>query len=214
VKQLKTFLAVVVFGMVFCALPLAAHADTYYEVKAGDTLWNISMRHGTTVERIQVLNNISGSLIYPGQSLLIARDGEAAAPGEASPAVDVSRGTSRSDTIISYAKTFIGVPYVYGGTSPSGFDCSGYVQYVFNQYGISLPRTADAQYYAGTRVSIQEARLGDIVAFAAGGGISHTGIYLGGSSFISATSSRGVQIADIYGPYWGDHFYGISRVLP
>jgi len=208
VSRLRVFLSAVVFGVVFCALPLAAHAETYYVVEKGDTLWSISIRYGTTVEQIQQLNNISGSLIFPGQCLLISGN------GEASPEMEVSRGTSRVDTIINYAKSFIGVPYVYGGTSPRGFDCSGYVQYVFKHYGINLPRTADAQYYAGTRVSIQDARPGDIVAFASGGYINHTGIYLGGNKFISATSSRGVQIDNIYDPYWGARFYGVSRVLP
>ena len=91
--------------MALSAMPLPAFAGTYYEVKPGDTLWNISRTYGTTVERIQELNSIYSSLIFPGQSLLIAKD------GDGSP---VSRGTSRVDTILNYAKSFIGVPYVYG----------------------------------------------------------------------------------------------------
>ena len=95
-----------------------------------------------------------------------------------------------------------------------GFDCSGYVQYVFDNFGIDLPRTADEQFYLGSRISSQDAKPGDIVSFQSGGEISHTGIYLGGGRFISSTSSRGVAIAYVYGPYWGEHFNGFSRIIP
>ena len=83
-------------------------------------------------------------------------------------------------SIMAIAARYEGTPYVYGGTSPSGFDCSGYVQYVFKQVGISLPRTASAQSQAGPRVSRSEARPGDIVSFVDGGGVYHNGIYAGG----------------------------------
>lgn len=203
--KLKTFLGAAIVTMTLSAMPLPAFADTYYTVKSGDTLWNISRTYGTDVQQIQELNSLDSSLIFPGQSLLITTDG--------SQETEVSRGASRVDTILTYAKSFIGVPYIYGGESPDGFDCSGYTQYVFNNFGINLPRTADEQYYEGSIISSQEARSGDIVAFKSGGEISHTGIYLGGDKFISSTSSRGVMIASIYGPYWGDHFYGFSRVI-
>lgn len=194
--------------MTLSAMPLPAFADSYYTVKSGDTLWNISRTYDTTVERIQDLNSLESSLIFPGQSLLIAKD------GNSSPEIEVSRGTSRVDTILNYAKSFIGVPYVYGGESPKGFDCSGYIQYVFKRFGMDLPRTADEQFYGGSRISSQEAKPGDIVAFKSGGEISHTGIYLGGGRFISATSSSGVMISSVYGSYWGEHFYGFSRIVP
>lgn len=194
--------------MTLSAMPLPAFADSYYTVKSGDTLWNISRTYGTIVERIQDLNSLESSLIFPGQSLLIAKD------GKGSPEIEVSRGTSRVDTILAYAKSFIGVPYVYGGESPKGFDCSGYIQYVFKRFGMDLPRTADEQFYGGNRISSQEAKPGDIVAFKSDGEISHTGIYIGGGRFISATSSSGVMISSVYGPYWGEHFYGFSRIVP
>ncbi|HZI97784.1 MAG TPA: NlpC/P60 family protein [Actinomycetales bacterium] len=82
-------------------------------------------------------------------------------------------------SIMEIAARYAGTPYVYGGSSPSGFDCSGYVQYVFQQVGISLARTASAQSQSGQRVSRSEARPGDLVFFTDGGGVYHNAIYAG-----------------------------------
>lgn len=193
-------------------MPSPASADTYYTVKPGDTLWGISRSFSTSVEQIEALNSLDSALIFPGQSLLVAeeRDGER----DNSQAAEVSRGTSRVDTIMNYAKSFIGVPYRYGGESPKGFDCSGYIQYVFRNFGIDLPRTADEQFYLGKTIKNEEAKPGDIVAFREGREITHTGLYLGGGKFLSSTSSRGVVISSIYGPYWAEHFFGFSRIIP
>lgn len=185
-----------------------AYADTYYAVQPGDTLWKISKLHGMTVEQIQKLNSITSTMIQPGQKLLITGSASVAQPSA------VSRGTSRQEMVIEYAKTLIGAPYAFGGQSPAGFDCSGYVQYVFNNFGVDLPRTASEQFHRGTKVNSGEARPGDIVAFASGGVINHSGIYLGGGSFISSTSSHGVDIAPVFGSYWANHFYGFSRIIP
>lgn len=97
-------------------------------------------------------------------------------------------------SIMEVAARYEGTPYVYGGSSPSGFDCSGYVQYVFKQVGISLPRTASAQSQAGQRVSRSEARPGDIVSFTDGGGVYHNGIYAGdGMLWDSPRSGKSVS---------------------
>lgn len=88
-------------------------------------------------------------------------------------------------SIISIAARYVGTPYVYGGTSPSGFDCSGYTQYVYKQVGISLPRTSGAQGSGGRRVSASEARPGDLVW----SGNGHIGIYAGGNQMYDAPRS-------------------------
>lgn len=85
---------------------------------------------------------------------------------------------------VSIAVQYLGVPYVWGGADPSGFDCSGLTMYVYAQMGISLPHSAEAQYYAGTPVSPSEMEPGDLVFF--GNPISHVGIYVGGGSMIHA----------------------------
>jgi len=83
--------------------------------------------------------------------------------------------------VISIAASYTGIPYRYGGTTPSGFDCSGYTQFVFRQAGITLPRTSSAQYSASARISRSSARPGDLVFFLDGGHVYHVGIYAGGN---------------------------------
>lgn len=195
-------------SLTLTVLPAASFADTYYTVGPGDSLWKISVNNGVSVEQIQRMNSLDSNLIFPGQTLIISKN------RETSPSVEVSRGTSRVEIIIDYARSFIGSPYLFGGQSPKGFDCSGYIRYVFNNFGIDLPRTAEEQYNKGREVSEKDAKPGDIVAFITGDVITHTGIYLGGGKFISSTSSHGVMIAPVHGYYWGEHFYGFSRIVP
>jgi cell wall-associated NlpC family hydrolase len=88
--------------------------------------------------------------------------------------------------VVALASRYLGVPYVYGGASPRGFDCSGLTQYVYGLLGISLPRTAQQQYNATTRISRSQAQPGDLVFFFTGGSVTHMGIYIGGNMMIAA----------------------------
>ena len=106
------------------------------------------------------------------------RDSESASRSSDRETVEVAPSEA-GGSIMEIAARYDGTPYVYGGTTPSGFDCSGFVQYVYKQVGISLPRTASAQSGAGQRVSRSEARPGDIVSFTDGGGVYHNGLYAG-----------------------------------
>lgn len=117
--------------------------------------------------------------------------------------------------IIRTAKQYIGVPYVWAGTSPSGFDCSGLVYYVFKQHGISLNRTAKTQYQHGTFIPKGNLQPGDLVFFenTYTTGISHVGIYIGDGQFIHASSSKGVTISSLSNTYWAGHYYGARRVF-
>lgn len=91
-----------------------------------------------------------------------------------------------TSSVISYAEQFVGVPYVIGGTSPNGFDCSGFVQYVFAHFGVNLPRTSEAQSTIGSSVSVSSAKPGDLLFWGGQGSAWHVGIYVGGSSYIAA----------------------------
>ena len=116
--------------------------------------------------------------------------------------------------ILTYANTFTGVPYKFGGTTPAGFDCSGYIRHVFQKVGVQLPRQADEQYTVGKKVEKQNLQPGDLVFFETyEPGVSHSGIYTGDGQFISATSSSGVAVADIDDGYWGPRYVGAKRVL-
>ena len=126
----------------------------------------------------------------------------------------LNKGKTSASAIIATAKEYIGVPYVWGGSTPSGFDCSGFVQYVFNAHGISLPRTSKQQYGVGTYVSKANLKAGDLVFFdTEGSGISHLGIYIGNNQFVHASSSKGVTITSLSNTYWAPRYYGAKRVL-
>ncbi|MBV9234128.1 MAG: C40 family peptidase [Candidatus Eremiobacteraeota bacterium] len=110
------------------------------------------------------------------------------------------------------ALRFLGVPYVFGGTSASGFDCSGFVQHVFAMLGIALPRTADAQYDVGHR-AVGGPHPGDLVFFDTYGGVSHVGIYLGHGQFVHASSSHGVMVSHLSESYWASRYVGAKRLI-
>lgn len=128
---------------------------------------------------------------------------------------EVSRGNNYvARRIVQSAIQYVGVPYVFGGASPYGFDCSGYVQYVFANCGMSLPLAADDQYEVGVPLERRELRTGDLVYFSTYAyGASHVGIYLDDGRFIHASSSRGVVIDSLYDDYWVETYIGARRVL-
>ena len=116
--------------------------------------------------------------------------------------------------LLNIAMRFGGVPYVWGGETPAGFDCSGFVQYVFRQIGINLPRTADVQYELGRKVLQSELQPGDLVFFETyEPGASHNGIYVGDGNFIGANSGTGVAVASLASPYWRTRYLGARRLF-
>ena len=128
---------------------------------------------------------------------------------------EITHGASYlANSIVSLSMNYIGVPYVFGGTSPYGFDCSGYVQYIFAKAGISIPRTADVQYDFGTPISTTDLVPGDLVFFSTYTyGASHVGIYLGDGNFIHASSSRGVTVSSLSQAYYSSCYIGARRIL-
>ena len=130
--------------------------------------------------------------------------------------VDVSDDSAISK-LIAYAKKFVGVRYVYGGMSPSGFDCSGFVGYVYQNFGIKLNRSAASMYSNGARISKSALAAGDILFFdassrGAAGSIDHVGLYLGNNIFIHASTSNKKVVIEHLTDYYGTYI-GAKRVM-
>ncbi|WP_419394326.1 C40 family peptidase [Cytobacillus praedii] len=119
--------------------------------------------------------------------------------------------SSKLDALIAEAKKYIGVPYKWGGSTPAAFDCSGYLNYVYNNVGISIPRTVSTIWDATKPVSTP--KVGDIVFFNTSSGPSHAGIYLGDNQFIHSGSSTGVTISDMSLSYWKTRYLGVRTAL-
>ena len=141
---------------------------------------------------------------------LFAKYVETMAPGE-TPAVSGELAKS----VVALAKENLGVPYVYGGTSPEGFDCSGLVYYCFLKSGVKLNRTATGQYQQGSYVEKSALQPGDLVFFVSPGtrSIGHVGIYIGDNEFIHAsTGSRKIMVSDLTSSYYVTNYYGARRI--
>ena len=196
------------WGMKLAALALSssvlfstvesASAATY-TVQSGDSLWKIATQHGISYQTLMNANHLSSSTIYVGQKLTINKQ-----------LFSIPNTTSK---LLQVAKQQLGVKYTFGGAKPStGFDCSGYITYVFNQAGISTPRKTAAGFYQ-TAKKVSTPQIGDIVFFANTykAGISHAGIYIGNNQMINASNS-GVSVANINSTYWKKHFVGYGRL--
>ncbi|WP_045574588.1 C40 family peptidase [Desulfosporosinus sp. I2] len=148
---------------------------------------------------------ISKKPSVPSQKVANVKPKQASTP-------QVSRGSSDVDKLISRGLSLQGIPYVWGGTSLKGFDCSGFVQYVFRASGISLPRTAAEQYKLGVPVSRDELRPGDLVFFQTyAPGATDVRIYIGGGRTLGA-ASEGVGIHSLSESYWSKHYLGARRI--
>ena len=140
---------------------------------------------------------------------LSSRGTEAAASSEVS---------SKGSEIVAYAKQYLGVKYVYAGTSSKGFDCSGYTMYVMQHFGYNLPHTATGQMAHGTSVAKSALQPGDLVFFcdpsrSGGKAASHVGIYIGSNQFIHASSGGGkVQIDSLSKAYYAQYYVGARRL--
>ena len=140
----------------------------------------------------------------------------AALNGTSSSASGTNGAGVSGAAIVAEAKKYLGAPYVAGGASPSGFDCSGFVYYVLKNLGMAVSRTPAAQFVnIGTGVSKENLQPGDLVFFitSSSGNVSHVGIYTGNGQFIHAPNSRStVSYSDLTTGYWSQHYYGAKRV--
>lgn len=119
-------------------------------------------------------------------------------------------GGKGNTSLVNFAKKFVGTPYVWGGTSPSGFDCSGFTQYVMKEFGINLPRVSYQQGQGGKSVSSGDLRAGDLVFWdnsSRNVGADHVGIYIGGGKYIHAPQpGSSVKISSLGGDYWARRY--------
>lgn len=153
---------------------------------------------------------VTAALAVPAPALARVQNGGGGASAGQGPAQ--SEPSGKASRVIDAAESAIGTPWVSGGNSKDGFDCSGLTTWAFKKAGVKLPRTSFDQYEVGRAVPRSEIAEGDLVFWdAAGPGASHVGIAVSGTRAISATSSGGVMEHAIRGGYWGDHFLGARR---
>lgn len=175
------------------------------------------LKNGTAITVLSTSNGWS-KVSYAGKTgyisadyLVTASSGTAISPSNTAASVSIS---AKRQSVLNYAAQFLGVPYVYGGSTPSGFDCSGFTSYVFKNTVDSIPRVAQAQYDATTRVSRDDLLPGDLVFFGSStSSISQVGIYVGSNQFIHAPSTGDVvKYSSLTGSY-ATRYQGAGRVI-
>jgi cell wall-associated NlpC family hydrolase len=182
-----------------------------YTIKAGDTLSRIAMQFDMTVKQLKDINNLSSDLIFAGQKLKVSKQAESndKVSTEKSPQQPVQ---AAEPDVISIAKEYMGVPYLWAGSTPDGFDCSGFIYYAYNKAGKQMGRYSSEGYY-NRSFYVNEPQPGDLVFFenTYKKGISHMGIYLGNNEFIHASTTGGVMISNLSEAYYAKHFEGFKR---
>ncbi|MFN8509900.1 MAG: LysM peptidoglycan-binding domain-containing protein [Deinococcaceae bacterium] len=193
---------------------VAPPTSTRYRIQTGDTLFSIAKRFGTTVSAIQEINGLSTHQLAVDQDIVLPTQSHLSEE----PFPVVSSPTSINTATVPWkakALSLLGVPYVWGGESSKGTDCSGLTLQVMETVGVRLPRRSVDQFRVGTSVGRDELQEGDLVFFdTAGNGISHVGIYLGDNKFINANSYyEKVAVDDLTTTYWAPRYLGARRVL-
>lgn len=159
--------------------------------------------------------NVPNENISPENSSQLVHIAQAVGRETQTQKKQVSRGSSESSKIVEHALSLLGTPYVFGGISKKGFDCSGFTQYILAGSGIALPRTSYSQFSSGVAVSKNDLSPGDLVFFRTySKGASHVGIYIGGGRFVHANNPRvGVTVTSLSDSYYSSRYLGARRYI-
>lgn len=177
---------------------------------------NLSLKIEREQQRVTDPVVVAGVLHDPpkAESIPVTAEEKAAAEKERRRVQLASRRGQRLKGLTATAHSYLGTPYLMGGTTRRAIDCSAFTQNVFRAHGVKLPRTADVQYNVGRKVNRGQEQPGDLVFFETYlPGPSHVGIYLGNGKFIHASSSRGVTITPLNSYYFGPRYIGAKRVF-
>lgn len=203
-----------------------------YKVRSGDSLYTIARRHGMRLADLQRMNCLKSSKLKIGQVLTLSGQGKKSGKSQGSDEMRGGAGESLAQIAIPnedglyvdsladagvepIARTYLSIPYRYGAQSRKSTDCSGFVQQVFREFDINLPRTAREQYKVGKKIDSSSLSSGDLVFFrtrARKKYPTHVGIYLGNGKMIHASSrQRKVVISDLNHPYYVKRYIGAKR---
>ncbi|NPC92007.1 LysM peptidoglycan-binding domain-containing protein [Bacillus sp. WMMC1349] len=182
--------------------------STTYKVISGDSLSKIAKSYNMTVEELKSLNGLTSDIIYVGQVLKV-KGTTSTSPNTTSPTGGQTSSKLDTTKLVSDAKALIGTPYVWGGTTTAGFDCSGFIWYILNKQ-TDVARTNTAGYWS-SMTSVSSPAVGDFVFFTTyQPGPSHMGVYIGNNKFIHA-GSKGVTTSDLTTSYWKERYLGAKR---
>jgi cell wall-associated NlpC family hydrolase len=199
---------------------LVGRYEDWFQVRTstGDTGWIAGEFVGASAFVARRVPRVSDIPALPQRQQPQRNEGTAATPASA-PAVAAvpPLPPAGASGVADFGLQFVGTPYVWGGASPGGFDCSGFTKYVYGQYGIGLPHSAEGQFSSAYGAIISDPSAlapGDLVFFVNTykPGISHVGIYIGGGNVVQAMSpALGLGVANMYGPYWAERYYAGLR---